>query len=166
MVVLAFAAWFAIDLVRSVTRADMRGFRLVRLPAYGLGLVLGYAFVMALTSQRYVCVCDAQQVVLIAVCSTWHWWAYLIMLSFFHFSEYFTTALFKGSTLSFDCVSPLMSDCLSIIIPAAYILNHSTAYTAAAVASWVEFWIEWYFFPSLKAPTLLSFLGIIVPYTL
>ena len=34
----------------------------------------------------------------------WAWWAYVAVLAFFHFSEYFTTALFKGSTLSFDCL--------------------------------------------------------------
>jgi protein-S-isoprenylcysteine O-methyltransferase len=32
----------------------------------------------------------------------------------------------------------------------SYIINHSSAYTIAATASWVEFWIEYLFFPSLK----------------
>lgn len=33
---------------------------------------------------------------------------------------------------------------------AAFIVNHSDAYTMAAIASWVEFWIEYYIFGKIK----------------
>lgn len=53
------------------------------------------------------------------------------MLSFFHYSEYLSIALANPRSLSVD----------------AFMLNHSLAYGAAAVASWIEFFIENYFFP-------------------
>lgn len=39
---------------------------------------------------------------------------------------------------------------LSLVPLAAYIIDHSEAYTIAALGSWVEFWVEYYIFGSLK----------------
>ena len=69
---------------------------------------------------------------------------YTTALSFFHFSEYLMTALYNSDRLSLD----------------SFLLNHSFEYKVAAVASWVEFGIEAYFFPSFKSFGFLSFLGL------
>lgn len=50
-------------------------------------------------------------------------------MAFFHFSEYMTIAVTNPKTLSID----------------SFILNHSIAYGVAAVGSWIEFGIEWWF---------------------
>ncbi len=71
--------------------------------------------------------------------------AYLIILSGFHFSEFLSTALFAPrNSLSTD----------------SFLLNHSAAYHAAAIASWTEYFIEAYFMPT-KAPLgIISISGI------
>lgn len=56
---------------------------------------------------------------------------YLCILSFFHWSEYFVTAISSRETLNLD----------------SFLLNHSVEYWAAASASWLEFAVEYYFFP-------------------
>ena len=45
---------------------------------------------------------------------------------------------------------------------AAYIINHSTAYTVAALASWIEFWLEYYFFGGLKLQYISIALGLVL----
>lgn len=57
---------------------------------------------------------------------------YIMVLSAFHFSEFLVMAISNPSTLSVD----------------SFILNHSPQYTLAALASWIEFLVELYFFPS------------------
>ena len=69
---------------------------------------------------------------------------YTTFLAFFHFSEYLMTAMYNSDRLSLD----------------SFLLNHSFEYKAAAVASWVEFGVEAYFFPSLKSFGFLSFIGL------
>ncbi|XP_054769085.1 protein-S-isoprenylcysteine O-methyltransferase-like [Lytechinus pictus] len=69
---------------------------------------------------------------------------YLVILSFFHFSEFFSTCIYNYESLSLD----------------SYLLNHSIAYHVAALASWLEFFIELYFFPGLKSLWYISLLGI------
>jgi protein-S-isoprenylcysteine O-methyltransferase len=54
------------------------------------------------------------------------WSIYVAALSSFHFSEFLVTALFKPETVSYD----------------SFIINHSLSYTAAAIASWIEYWLE------------------------
>ena len=49
-------------------------------------------------------------------------WAYLVLLIGFHFSEYALTAAFRPDTLSFD----------------NFLLNHSPAYQVMVVVCWVE----------------------------
>lgn len=57
---------------------------------------------------------------------------YAMSLSLFHFSEFMAVAVSNPETLSID----------------SFILNHSLQYSLAAVASWIEFAVEVYFFPS------------------
>ena len=62
-------------------------------------------------------------------CSVFGW--YFTMLAFFHWSEYFTTAATNPKTIALD----------------SFLLDHSREYQIAAVASWVEFFVEWLIFP-------------------
>ncbi|XP_052082349.1 protein-S-isoprenylcysteine O-methyltransferase-like [Mytilus californianus] len=71
---------------------------------------------------------------------------YFMALTFFHFSEYFTTAVANPKSLTL----------------ASFLLDHSREYTMAAVASWVEFMIELYFFPGLKHIHLISIIGLML----
>ncbi|XP_071481180.1 protein-S-isoprenylcysteine O-methyltransferase-like [Diadema antillarum] len=71
---------------------------------------------------------------------------YLIILSFFHFSEFFSTCIYNYESLSLD----------------SYLLNHSIAYHVAALASWLEFFAELYFFPGLKSLWYISVLGCVL----
>ena len=68
---------------------------------------------------------------------------YFMCLSFFHLSEFVFTALFNHKEVSTD----------------SFMLNHSTEYTLAALASWLEFAIEAYFFPSAKMSPYTRFIG-------
>lgn len=61
-------------------------------------------------------------------------------LSFFHFSEYLTTAATNPSSLTLD----------------SYLLDHSREYKMAAVASWLEFFVEWYIAPGNASQLVLS----------
>ena len=69
---------------------------------------------------------------------------YLCALSFFHFSEYIMTAIYNADKLSID----------------SFLLNHSPEYKIAAIASWVEFLLEFYLFPVVKSQFLFSFVGL------
>ena len=71
---------------------------------------------------------------------------YTTALSFFHFSEYLMTAMYNSDRLSLD----------------SFLLNHSFEYKVAAVASWIEFGIESFFFPSFKSFGVFSFIGLIM----
>lgn len=59
---------------------------------------------------------------------------YMMCCCFFHFSEFLITAAFKPGFVSYD----------------SFLINHSTAYTIAFVASQVEFWVETICFPHWK----------------
>lgn len=71
---------------------------------------------------------------------------YMMSLSFFHWSEFVTTAIFNANTLSID----------------SFLINHSREYGIAAVASWAEFWIEFYFLPSMKHFRFISWIGLML----
>nr|XP_011452880.2 protein-S-isoprenylcysteine O-methyltransferase [Crassostrea gigas] len=75
-----------------------------------------------------------------------HFGWYLMGLSFFHFSEYLTTAATNPSSLTLD----------------SYLLDHSREYKMAAVASWLEFFVEWYIAPGLKQYFYLSVCGVLL----
>lgn len=69
---------------------------------------------------------------------------YLMSLSFFHLSEFVFTALFNTKEVTTD----------------SFLLNHSIEYGVAALASWVEFFIEAFLFPSLKKSLYTRFIGL------
>lgn len=67
--------------------------------------------------------------------STWTVFGwYLCILSFFHYSEYLTTAITNPRSLSLD----------------TFLMNHSTEYGIAALCSVLEFLVERWLFPELK----------------
>ncbi|ETN69564.1 isoprenylcysteine carboxyl methyltransferase family protein, partial [Necator americanus] len=70
--------------------------------------------------------------------------SYFFIFSLFHFSEFFFTAISNRRSLQSD----------------SFLLNHSKAYWVAAVASWMEFFLEAYFTSFLKVYwiSLLGFL--------
>ncbi|XGW23839.1 hypothetical protein V3C99_005786 [Haemonchus contortus] len=68
---------------------------------------------------------------------------YSFIFSIFHFSEFFFTAISNRRSLQ----------------PDSFLLNHSTAYWIAALASWIEFFSEVYFIPFLKVQSI-SMLGV------
>ena len=69
---------------------------------------------------------------------------YMMCLSIFHWSEYVTTSIFNASTISLD----------------SFLINHSWEYGVAAMASWFEFWVEFYFLPDMKMLRLISWAGL------
>ena len=71
---------------------------------------------------------------------------YAMSLAFFHQSEYVVTAIFNSHTLSVD----------------SFLLNHSWEYGIAAISSWIEFWVEYYFFPGIKSFHFLSLIGLVL----
>lgn len=71
---------------------------------------------------------------------------YMVALSFFHLSEYILTSIFNEHTLSID----------------SFLLNHSPEYCIAAIASWVEFWIEYYFFAQFKCIHVVCIVGAVL----
>lgn len=68
---------------------------------------------------------------------------YTAALGFFHASEYILTSIYNPHTLSID----------------SFLLNHSREYIVAALGSWIEYWIEYYFFPGLKSLHYVSIIG-------
>eukprot|EP00571_Detonula_confervacea_P012668 CAMPEP_0172312748 /NCGR_PEP_ID=MMETSP1058-20130122/18539_1 /TAXON_ID=83371 /ORGANISM="Detonula confervacea, Strain CCMP 353" /LENGTH=236 /DNA_ID=CAMNT_0013026293 /DNA_START=154 /DNA_END=861 /DNA_ORIENTATION=- len=66
------------------------------------------------------------------------WTVYVILLCAFHLLEFFTTAIFNPSVTSAD----------------SFMVNHSKAYTAAALISWIEFCIRTFFFPDRNSPKI------------
>lgn len=72
--------------------------------------------------------------------------AYFLFMSTFHFSEYLTISFANPQTLSTD----------------TFMLNHSIAYLVAASSSWIEFFIEVYFWPTMKENLFILCLGIIL----
>ncbi|KAK6175329.1 hypothetical protein SNE40_013817 [Patella caerulea] len=79
--------------------------------------------------------------------TTWtHFGWYLIALSFFHWSEYYTTSVTNPRSLTLE----------------SYLLDHSFEYKIAAVASWTEFTLEWFLFPGLKQYRMISLVGLLM----
>ena len=71
---------------------------------------------------------------------------YVMILTFFHLSEYVTTAIYNPNTVSLD----------------SFLLNHSKEYSIAAIASWIEYSVELYLFPSLKSCWFIAVVGILL----
>ena len=72
--------------------------------------------------------------------------AYAMALAFFHISEYVVTAIFNPHTLSIN----------------SFLINHSWEYGIAAIVSWIEYCLEYYFFPSMKYVHFISCIGIVM----
>ena len=75
--------------------------------------------------------------------ATFGW--YMIFMSTFHFLEFFATLLTNPSNLSVD----------------SFLLNHSYAYGIAAISSWLEYGVELWAFPNIKASSL-SVVGVLL----
>ena len=71
---------------------------------------------------------------------------YLMSLAFFHVSEYVMTSIFNARTLTLS----------------SFLLNHSVEYGIAALASCLEYTIELYLFPGLKALHPVALLGLLM----
>lgn len=56
---------------------------------------------------------------------------YMCVMATFHYSEFLCIAFIQPKLLSID----------------SFVINHSLQYTVAAATSWLEFFIETYFFP-------------------
>nr|CAG4642765.1 EOG090X0CFU [Evadne anonyx] len=71
---------------------------------------------------------------------------YIMIMSFFHFSEFLVTSIIRPQTLSTD----------------SFLLNHSKAYTLAALVSWFEYLVQFCCFPMMKRFSWFSFLGLVL----
>ncbi|KAJ8319916.1 hypothetical protein KUTeg_001503 [Tegillarca granosa] len=79
--------------------------------------------------------------------TTWvHFGWYITALSFFHWSEYFITAVTNPRSLTLE----------------SYLLDHSKEYKLAALASWLEFSVEWFIAPGLKQFNYISIIGLLM----
>jgi protein-S-isoprenylcysteine O-methyltransferase len=111
--------------------SDKRGLGCIALGGGFLGLMFGAHAVWALLR-------GAQYPV------EGQWCAYALCLCAFHFAEFIVTAMNQPLDVSYD----------------SYLINHSRAYTAAALLSWGEFWLEAYFVPGLKGGRVAQSLGV------
>nr|CAG4648854.1 EOG090X0CFU [Polyphemus pediculus] len=71
---------------------------------------------------------------------------YILVMSFFHFSEFVVTSIIRPQNLSTD----------------SFLLNHSKAYGLAAVVSWLEYLLELWCFPIMKRWYWPSFVGLVL----
>ncbi|XP_005099274.1 protein-S-isoprenylcysteine O-methyltransferase [Aplysia californica] len=76
----------------------------------------------------------------------YHFGWYTMALTFFHWSEYQSTALTNPKSLNLE----------------SFLLDHSREYKMAAAASCLEFILEGYAFPGMKQLHLISLFGIIL----
>jgi len=77
----------------------------------------------------------------------WPFGTYLCILATFHFLEYVVTGITNPSNLSTD----------------SFLLNHSLQYWIAAIASWIEFFVEFYFLPEgFKSVSSLVLFGVLI----
>jgi Isoprenylcysteine carboxyl methyltransferase (ICMT) family len=60
------------------------------------------------------------------------WCAYIVLLTGFHLTEFFITALYNPTTVTAE----------------SFLVNHSMGYTAAFIASTLEFWTRFCLLPS------------------
>ncbi|XP_046454900.1 protein-S-isoprenylcysteine O-methyltransferase-like [Daphnia pulex] len=71
---------------------------------------------------------------------------YILIMSFFHFSEFVVTSVIRPQNLSLE----------------SFLLNHSKAYGIAALISWIEYWTEFWLFPGFKNAYWISMLGLLL----
>lgn len=75
--------------------------------------------------------CSVTPLLLLLLPSAAPWAVYFLLLICFHMSEYLLTAAFRPDTLGFD----------------NFLLNHSVLYQVMVAFAWMEYWLEWAFFP-------------------
>ncbi|GFO22026.1 hypothetical protein PoB_004853100 [Plakobranchus ocellatus] len=97
--------------------------------AGNLGFVFGLGFLLSIYSERW---------------GLFGW--YVMSLTFFHWSEYQTTALTNPRSLTLE----------------SFLLDHSREYKMAAAASCLEFFLEAFLIPSLKTVRWLSIIGAVM----
>ncbi|XP_050070723.1 protein-S-isoprenylcysteine O-methyltransferase [Anopheles maculipalpis] len=71
---------------------------------------------------------------------------YATLMALFHYTEYLGIAICNPKTLS----------------PDSFILNHSIHYGLAAAASWIEYFVESYYFPEMKTYKLVWTAGVLI----
>jgi protein-S-isoprenylcysteine O-methyltransferase len=74
---------------------------------------------------------------------------YIAALCVFHWGEYFVTAVSNPRNLKLE----------------SFLLDHSREYHLAIIASFIEFIIEWLLFPSLKQPSWVSIVGLVIVFS-
>jgi len=72
--------------------------------------------------------------------------ALILFLSFFHFTEFIFVALFHLDKLSTD----------------SFLITHSYEFSIAIFASFTEYFVEWFLFPSLKGNFFVLLIGCLV----
>lgn len=122
-VALCIAAVLAAQLIFSSSRP-------VALRASGLGIASGVGLLLSLSGYL----------------SLQSLGIYVVLLSFFHWSEYVSVALTNPRSLRLD----------------SFLLNHSYHYWLAAGASWLEFTVELWLWPGLKQFGVISSIGLII----
>ena len=98
----------------------------------------------ALTGFLLGVVTNVTAVLVLALPSSAPFAVYLSLLTLFHMLEYLLTAAFRPDTLSFD----------------NFLLNHSPAYQGCVALAWIEYWVEYSLFGSMKGWGLLNTLGL------
>ncbi|XP_014769095.1 protein-S-isoprenylcysteine O-methyltransferase [Octopus bimaculoides] len=71
---------------------------------------------------------------------------YVMVLSFFHWSEYFMTAVTNPRSLSLE----------------SFLLDHSREYKLAVVSSWIEYTLEWLLYPEMKLLRWFCYVGLVM----
>ena len=111
-----------------------------------LGFVGGFHFALSLVSFITIINASEAQVLPQWITTMFQWSLYMSLLCLFHFMEFFTTAVRQPSCLSYS----------------SYVVNHSKQYTIAALASWLEFWLENYFARQYKQNYFCIQIGLIL----
>ncbi|GJQ84141.1 hypothetical protein Trydic_g12113 [Trypoxylus dichotomus] len=70
---------------------------------------------------------------------------YMCIMAAFHYTEFLSIAIIQPSQVTTD----------------SFVINHSREYAVAAITSWVEYFIEYYFFPSMKNFCWISNFGLV-----
>ncbi|KAK9737644.1 Isoprenylcysteine carboxyl methyltransferase (ICMT) family [Popillia japonica] len=71
---------------------------------------------------------------------------YMCVMAIFHYTEFLSIAIIQPNLVSTD----------------SFVINHSKEYTIAALTSWTEYFLEYYFFSSMKTIHWLSNIGLII----
>ena len=107
-----------------------------------LGLICGIHIGFLLGLILYLFINECNNIIITLL----QWCIYIIHLSLFHFLEFFVTAYCQPLKVNYD----------------SYIVNHSKDYTIAAIASWIEYWIETLLFGKYKRSYFIMLIGFIM----